>query len=275
MSFILHASAHGLYIRDLIADGRWHRVPTDDKPHKRNGAYLWDGERGVVKNWATMESFSSYPSKGYSPVRVRQVVRDDQGRHDRAAREAQRMLSEAVLESHAYLRRKGFQKALGLVLDGKLLIPMRDYKTGKVISVQSIGEDKKFLAGGRAKGAVFTIGTKGKQKWLVEGYATGLSVKAALDALYIQAEVCICFSASNLQYVAERIPGNRFVFADNDESGTGQRVAEATGLPWVMSPVVGEDANDLSQRAGIWELVRLVKSATGVAYLEKNGTSTK
>jgi len=262
MSFLVHAQAHGLIIRDLISDGRWHRVPTDDKPRKRNGAYLFDGDRGVVKNWATMEAFSGYPTKGYKPVRIKQFVRDDQEgfRQAKAAQEARRQLSQATLVKHPYLARKGFPEALGLVLDDKLLIPMRDYKSGEVISVQSIGEDKKFLFGGRAKGAVFTLGNKGGQRWLVEGYATGLSVKAALDAMYIQAQVCVCFSASNLQYVAERIPGNRFVFADNDESGTGQRVAEATGLPWVMSPVMGEDANDLHQRAGIWALVRVFKS---------------
>lgn len=266
MSFLNHAQAYGLIIRELISDGRWHRVPTDDKPRKRNGAYLWDGERGVVKNWATMESFSGYPSKESRPIRINRVFRDDDAlKHARAAQEALRQISEATLDKHPYLARKGFPEALGLVLDKKLLVPMRDYKSGQVISLQSIGLDKKFLFGGRAKGAIFTIGNKGGQRWLVEGYATGLSVKAALDALYIQAQVCICFSASNLQYVAERIPGNRFVFADHDESGTGQRVAEATGLPWVMSPVAGEDANDLHQRAGIWELVKLVKSATSVA----------
>jgi len=269
MSFLNHAQAHGLIIHELISDGRWHRVPTDDKPKKRNGAYLYDGRRGVVKNWATMELFSPFPERGayLHPInrqdlneRRKKDEKDEAFRHAKAAQEALRQLSEASLAKHPYLARKGFPEALGLVLDKKLLIPMRDYKSGQVISLQSIGPDKKFLFGGRAKGATFTIGNKGGQRWLVEGYATGLSVKAALDALYIQAQVCICFSASNLQYVAERIPGNRFVFADHDESGTGQRVAEATGLPWVMSPVVGEDANDLHQRAGIWELVRVFNS---------------
>ena len=269
MSFLTHAQAHGLIIRDLISDGRWHRVPTDDKPKKRNGAYLYDGRRGVVKNWATMDLFSPFPERGayLHPIdrqdmheRRKQDEKDEACRHGRAAQEALRQISEATLAKHPYLARKGFPEALGLVLEDKLLIPMRDYKSGQVISLQSIGADKKFLFGGRAKGAIFTIGNKGGQRWLVEGYATGLSVKAALDAMYIQSQVCICFSASNLQYVAERIPGNRFVFADHDESGTGQRVAEATGLPWVMSPVVGEDANDLHRRAGIWELVRVFKS---------------
>ena len=271
MNFIDHAHIYGVIIRDLISDGRWHRVATEDKPKKRNGAYLFDGQRGVVKNWATMESFASFPKGGSKsePVDFRKLrasrdaaERREAEQHAKAAQEAYRRLSVAVLDKHTYLSRKGFPKALGLVLEGQLLIPMRDYKSGEILSIQSIGEDKKFLSGGRAKGAVFVMGGKDlkSQRWLVEGYATGLSVKAALDAMYIQSQVWVCFSAVNLQYVAERIPGNRFVFADNDQSKTGQRVAEATGLPWVMSPVEGEDANDLHQRAGVWELINVIKS---------------
>lgn len=269
MDFISHAQAHGLLIRNLISDGRWHRCPTTDKPRSQNGAYLFDGSTGVVKNWATMDGFARYPQRGervvqnFDALRAAREASDrmEAQRHAKAAQEAARALSEAVLDHHPYLERKGFPEALGLVRDGKLLIPVRDYKTGDIMSIQSIGEDKKFLSGGKTKGGVFVLGKKyGAQKWLVEGYATGLSVKAALDALYINAEVWVCFSASNLQYVAERISGNRVVFADHDASGTGQRAAEATGLRWVMSPLEGEDANDLHQRAGIWDLVKLVKN---------------
>ena len=63
MSFVAHAQAHGLIINHAIPDGRWHRVPTVDKPRKRNGAYIFDGNSGVVKNWATMESFARYGEK--------------------------------------------------------------------------------------------------------------------------------------------------------------------------------------------------------------------
>jgi len=278
MDFLTHAQAHGLLIRNLISDGRWHRCPTTDKPRSKNGAYLYDGSTGVVKNWATMDGFARYPQKGehalqnFDAIRAARESADrlDAQRHAKAAQEAARALSESVLDHHPYLAKKGFPEALALVRDDKLLIPVRDYKSGEIMSIQSIGDDKKFLAGGKTKGGVFVLGKKyGAQRWLVEGYATGLSLKAALDAMYVNAEVWVCFSASNLQYVAERISGVRFVFADNDASGTGQRVAEATGLRWVMSPVVGEDANDFHQRAGIWQLIMLVKTATGVADLKK------
>jgi putative DNA primase/helicase len=267
MNFLDHAARYGLIIDRLISDGRWHRVPTEDKPRKRNGAYLFDGQRGVVKNWATMESFAKWPEKGEragtQTLAQRRILMEAAERREaqeraKAAQDAERMLSEATLQKHSYLASKGFPEALGLVREDKLLIPMRDYKTRQVISLQMIGELKKFLPGGRAKGAVFVIG-KGPVRWLVEGYATGLSVKAALEASWERAEVWVCFSASNLQYVAERIGGERRVFADNDAFQTGQRAAEATGLPWVMSPVEGEDANDLHQRAGIWEVVKVMR----------------
>ena len=61
----------------------------------------------------------------------------------------------------------------------------------------------------------------------------------------------VCFSANNLEHVAPQVRGRAFVFADHDASGPGQRTAEATGLPWCMSPIEGEDANDLHQRAGL------------------------
>ena len=45
--------------------------------------------------------------------------------------------------------------------------------------------------------------------------------------------------------------GRRYLFADNDKSGAGERAAQATGLPYCMSPVLGEDANDMHVRAGL------------------------
>ena len=273
MTFLDHARAYGLIIKDLIDDGRWHRCPTEDKPRKKNGAYLFDGHKGVVRNWATMEYFSRYPEKQEQAVKIDydamrkkrdRLDREQAERYAKAAQEAKKSIFEALPDRHPYLKAKGFPEALGLVRNKLLMVPMRDYRDQRIVSLQTITEsgEKRFLTGGRAKGAVFRIGKKfNSRKWLCEGYATGLSIKAALDAMHDNAQVWVCFSAGNLQYIAERVGGDRIIFADNDESGTGQRVARATGLPWVMSPVLGEDANDFHQRAGVWELIRLMKSA--------------
>ena len=267
MNFIDYASVHGLQIDRLRGDNCWHRVKTSDKPHKRNGCYIFDGSRGALKNWATMESFATWPDRdSYEPVDWAKVEAarkksevETANKHSAAAKAAGELLRQCVLEKHQYLDKKGFPDALGLVLDGKLLIPMRDYRTNTLSSVQSIGDDKKFMYGGRTKGSVFVIGKKTQtcQKWFVEGYATGLSVAAALNEMKRTAEVWVCFSASNLEYVATRVGGERYVVADNDASMVGQKAAESTQLPWVMPPE--GDANDYHQSAGIWKLVSLLR----------------
>ena len=69
------------------------------------------------------------------------------------------------------------------------------------------------------------------------------------------------FSADNLAHVAPLIRGRRYVIADNDQSGTGQRVAEATGLPWAMSDRVGNDANDDHRQFGLMAVCKLMMRA--------------
>lgn len=185
----------------------------------------------------------------------RPVVRrvdDDQDReraYRAAAQKASRMIEAAEYRVHDYLIRKGHPKTLGFVLDGALLVPMRDMRSYAVNSLQQIWADgsKKFLAGGKARGSIYRIGS-GPETYLCEGYATGLSIKAALDALYRQATVVVCFSAANVAHVSERI--GQFVIADHDESKTGEKYAERTGLPWWMPPEIG-DANDFGQVHGI------------------------
>ena len=51
---------------------------------------------------------------------------------------------------------------------------------------------------------------------------------------------------------AETLPTG-FIIADNDASGTGERVAKEIGWPYWMSDVVGEDANDAHQRMGAFK----------------------
>jgi putative DNA primase/helicase len=73
----------------------------------------------------------------------------------------------------------------------------------------------------------------------------------------------VTFSANNLATVAGQIKGERraWVFADNDESGTGEKVARETGMPFAMSPHVGMDANDHHRKHGLMDLSVLVMKA--------------
>ncbi|MFQ3666358.1 MAG: PriCT-2 domain-containing protein [Sphingomonadaceae bacterium] len=188
-------------------------------------------------------------------IRAEQEEAERQAGYARVAKESKALLAAAKLEPHLYLDSKGFRAdefgGRGLVApSGELLIPMREQNS--IWNVQRISPDgtKKFLHGGRAKGLVHCLGN-GPEKWLCEGYATGLSVFLALKSLYRQATVVVCFSAGNLIHIAEHIKGRRYVVADNDESKTGENAAIKTGLPWCMPPDVGHDANDMHQARGI------------------------
>nr|WP_026144170.1 plasmid replication protein, CyRepA1 family [Xanthomonas sp. SHU 199] len=125
---------------------------------------------------------------------------------------------------------------------GDLLVPAH-LPDGRLVNVQRIDPAgrKLFLRGGQKRGTFFRIGGAGRA-WLCEGYATGASVHAATDKAVI-----IAFDAGNLVHCAGLADA---VAADHDDSGTGQRAAEAAALPWVMPPKPG-DWNDLHQRAGL------------------------
>lgn len=179
-----------------------------------------------------------------------------------AVEQAKSLLEGAKREPHPYLEGKGFPGRIGLVNDGKLLVPM--YLGRKLVGMQLINPDgkKKFLPGQRARGAVHELGSRGiSEEMYVEGYATGLSVRKALDSIHLnRMRVLVCFSAANLAKAVEDRPPRgplgkyRMIVADNDRNGVGARYAEKTGLPWWMPPLAGYDANDWHQTAGLHDL---------------------
>ncbi len=163
--------------------------------------------------------------------------------------QAHRMIKEAEYTTHPYLSAKGFPDMLGLVLNEALLVPMRDARTDDLCTLQKIDEGggKWFLPGGRAGSTVHRLG-RSRVRWYCEGYATGLSVRKALQHQYRRDEVVVCFSADSMAKVAHA-PG--YVVADNDVSDAGKTAALKTGLPYWMPSGVGTDANDFHQQHGI------------------------
>jgi putative DNA primase/helicase len=183
-----------------------------------------------------------------------------------AAIEAQKLIEQCELKTHYYLNAKGLPDVVTLVNDMTLVVPMRNLETNHLQGVQTINWiveerrwEKKMATGMRAKGAVLRLGSpRASEVFLCEGYATGLSIEMALRRLRLNASVLVCFSDSNMVHVASQIKTPAFVIADNDKSLAGERAAVKTGLPWRMSEVVGEDANDLHQRAGLAALCKLI-----------------
>jgi putative DNA primase/helicase len=275
MSFIDFARAHGVAIDPsrLYASDKIKRCGTVERPNSGNGAYFWDGQRGWVMDWSGEARVIWYEDKNAKPwtdeekrlwaAKRASAATEQEKRYQNAAFQADVTLRSAKYDHHPYLELKGFKETRGLVLDDKLLIPMRNVSNNKLQGYQSIrwvpGEmkyEKKMLTGMRAKNAVLYLGDRSApEAWLVEGFATGLSLRYALRSVGLPAAVVICFSASNMIQVADQIKGNRFVFADNDESKTGEKSAMATGLPWTMADQVGWDANDLHLRDSLFAVV--------------------
>ena len=258
MTFEQFAALHGLRIPSIVF-GKWARVPTEDKPKHRNGAYkLLDGI-GFVQNHATMTEVAVWRPDGADAkapqvdrALIERAEREAAQRREKAAQRAELMLSQCELAPHPYFAAKGFPDHLVNVLDGKAVIPMRS--AGRIVGCQLIDEEggKKFLPGQASGGAEFVMDAKGRHV-VCEGYATGLSVQRALANLKQRATIHVCFSAGNMARIARDLPTG-LVIADNDASGTGERVAKDIGWPYWMSDVVGEDANDAHQRAGLFKL---------------------
>jgi putative DNA primase/helicase len=278
MSFINFARAHGIEIdpNRLFASDKIRRCGTVDKPRSTNGAYFWDGKRGWVFNWSSEARVQWYDDPDAAPwteqekreaAAARARSTDHQiRRNEAAAMTAKQLLENSELQYHPYLEIKGFKEELGHVYGDKLLIPMFNVTTGILQGCQRIWWDeperkyqKKMLDGMRAKHAVFWLGSKrASEVFLVEGYATGLSLRFALRQTGSDASVLVCFSAANLVQVSSMISGTRYVFADHDVSGVGEQAAKDTGLPYCMSPTRGFDANDEHQKNGLFALARII-----------------
>ncbi len=279
MDFISFARAHGLEIKSLNSGDKIYRCGTDAHPTSKNGAYLFDGRRGFVQNWERGDDvhwwdderqtkpWTEQERRQWSEKRMRADAERARAAED-AIRKAAGMIKSASVETHPYITEKGFPELKVLVNEGVLLIPMRSV-SGELVGAQTVRLaesrrewEKKMLYGTRAKGAVMCIGPqKASMSVLVEGYATGLSVEAALRLIRLQAKVVICFSAQNLLEVAKVIPGKRVVYADNDRSGTGERVARESGLPWCMSDELGNDANDDHLKFGVMYVAQKIARA--------------
>ena len=139
------------------------------------------------------------------------------------------------------------------VWNSLMLVPMRI--DGKLVGCQLIDQEgnKKFLRGQITKGASLTIDNKGRDI-LVEGYATGLSVREVLKEAKKRYKIHVCFSASNMLGIAKGLK-NPLVIADNDKIGI--QTAQKIGQHWI-SDIEGEDFNDAHQRGYVGNLIELL-----------------
>jgi len=227
----------GISIRTLYHEAKsygWR----DTEPHSRPTSAQIAEQRRAAEERASRE--------GRERVRMAQA----------ASQKAQWIVDQCKLEKHSYLHSKGFPEMQGLVWwageeSNLLCIPM--YVGRQLVGVQMIDRfgDKKYLSGQVTAKAehVFDSGQINAMEFWVEGFASGLSLKAMLGALKIKARIHVTFSAGNLKRMAH----SGLVISDNDTSKTGEKAAIETGLPYWMPDVEGDDINDTHKKLGLFK----------------------
>ena len=281
MDFLSFCAAHGIIINHAPPIGIWKRYPTTDHPKSRNGAVKFMGDHAFVQNHATDTEVSVWNTD--APVnidvaRIARAARDAEmlkrKAQAEAAAKAKAILEQTALGKHDYLKAKGFPDDWGRVWikDGEQILVIPMWADGYMVGCQLIKPDgdKKFLYGQRTSGATFCIDNKG-DNILCEGFATAMSIQKAMKSLKRPYTIHVCFSAGNMKRVAEGKRG--LVIADNDASGTGERVAKEIGWPYWMSEQVGEDANDFHMRVGLFKFTQSLTPLLNQVRLNRHGDS--
>jgi len=280
--------AAGMTPPRTFTPGRWLRFPGVGKGRSnRSGwcrvitptlAIFGDWSSGLSTVWKDDQYIDDERSRKALAAeleRERRFAAEQRAKQATVAVKAREMIDGAEISTHPYLARKGFPSLQGLTLHGKLLVPIMDFdRYPEVINAQLVDDSgrKLFLKGGRAKCGVHRLGvphTKARRIALCEGYATGLSVEAALRMLPGPNCILVCFSADNLERIAAKLPRDcgAIVCADNDHPNkitglkAGEEAAKRTGFAWVMPEELGTDFNDLHAARGIRAVVEALRRA--------------
>jgi putative DNA primase/helicase len=230
MTFDQALQASGLLPRAIVADGKWRRCPTIDKPKKRNGAYvLYPDGRGYWRNWATDTDVNSWADKSITHLSPVDLAAMERRRHQERAQRLQAIDSARrhwaqcapIRGLHPYLESKGLS-AVGTqalrVSGDSLVIPV--LWKGRIISVQSITPDghKRFWSGAPVKGGSLVLDRpRAALTAVCEGLATGLAIFQSVR----NARVIVAFDAGNLAPVVDNVrPTGSVVICADDDHGT-------------------------------------------------------
>jgi len=250
--------AAGLQPPDVIEPGKFHKFPGEGKRSGNRAAWCKlfpDGIGGIFGDYSTGLStgWQANREAPYTQSEIEEFKRhvaeakaqakaDEIKRHAEAAKRAAAIWQsmDDAPDDHFYLTRKGI-KAHGariyhgdlvigdMACNGALVIPRKN--GGTIHSLQFIGDDKRFLPGGRVEGTYFLIGTADEAKTrgviICEGFATGATLRESAGLA-----VMVAFAAGNLlevaRFVRQKIPEASIILAgDVDASGTGQKAAAA------------------------------------------------
>lgn len=240
MNFAAFLAAAGLMPGAVVADGRWHRCPTEDKPRKKNGSWKLaaDGRVGFCQNHAVHPGPLMWrpereePPPAFDPAALRRSHAEAQQRVREAIRKARAFYGECrpLLGGHPYLESHGLgmEGCHGLKVDRKGWLVVPAMQGRDLMSVQRISPDgeKLFWKDAPMKAAGYAIERPGASLTVVcEGLATGLALFGASPLT----RVLVQFSAGNLASAPVPKLGMVVVAADNDHE-TAERTGTNPGI---------------------------------------------
>ncbi len=313
-------TAFGKFLRDNGAqlqglpdmDGKWHRIALVGDGKETNASYrgFLDGvPNGQFKNFKGDDVPLQWTDTGDALTSEEKQRLVAEAAQKREARERERqkeqettakrafgiwtnLKSWATPENCPYLARKNVRGyGVKVADDGRMVVPLRD-ESGRIWSLQFVGEDKIYLKDGRKDGLYHTIDPdkeleKDRQKEdpltviVGEGYATGADVHKATSL-----PTFVAFDGDNLvvtaKAVREKYPtANILIAADDDHHlplrspplpnkglKCAHRAAEAVGgkvLAPSFTPAEKDrgatDWNDLKQLRGEKGLLTALRDA--------------
>lgn len=266
------------YAGPIIADGRIHRFPTENK-RKRNGWYVCFGEGGAFGNWSEGITHK-WRGSGEISASSQSDIRKQQQATQKSLIKQQEEARRKAIHVWNNSRGKGYSpylfykriNAFGIRFDRDvILVPLRDIY-GKLWGYQRILPDGKkyFLSGGKAKGCFHSIGAINSNEhiFIAEGYATAASIHIATNE-----PVAVCLNVGNLEAVASALCRTYphlsiTIAADNDQwkernigKETAYRIAGEYGCNVVVPvfhTIEGKptDFNDLHVLEGLDEVAQ-------------------
>ncbi|MBZ9781604.1 toprim domain-containing protein [Pseudomonas sp. REP124] len=242
-----------------MADGAIHRfrVP-GDKPGTLNGWYVLYQDNiasGAFGSWKAGGA-STWCSREPIDAREAEQVREriEQARRQREAEQQQRQQQTAEWANrwwrdarradpaHPYLASKGARSHSLRQRGDELLVPL--YAGGALVNLQRIAPDggKRFLFGGRIKGAYSPLGriTPGRPLCICEGWATGATLH---ESGYT---VACAMNAGNLKSVAlvlrAEYPDTEIIIAGDDDRQTAGSLGSNPGYVAAMAAAQAVEA---------------------------------
>lgn len=278
MTFELALRSAGLLPRakDIAADGRIHRCPTEAKPRSDAGWFVLHADgHGVFGDWSTG---SSEPTGYWQDEHAQHVDRAELDRRMADQRRAQRDEQLAAMRRarelwarcrplnrlHPYISAKGLSP-LGCAglreHDGLLVVPV--WRGEWMVSLQTIAPDgtKRFAYGAPVRAGSYIIDRpRAALTVICEGLATGLALYQSIR----HARVVVAFNAGNLLPVVELLkPTGSVVIAGDNDHGTKEKrgfnpgiekaenAAELIGCGvWWPKGIEGTDAADWLREIG-------------------------